>query len=631
MSQPAIVIRPILTNLFTPERIHAHLTPPGTWHPFPTASERDTLNGLPNEERKRMVAEAEEFLGIAWPELPATMYADFQRNGNRSRYEGRYFARRSALSHLVLGECAEGVGRFLDDIINGVWAICEETSWCVPAHVSGPNNPLRALPDPLSPYVDLFAAETGALLTWTHYLLGNQLAAVMDEVPKRIIREVHTRILAPYRTRDDWWWLGKARTRQVNNWNPWIHSNILAANLLLEPDATVHTQTVERIIEGLDVFLAAYDDDGGCDEGTSYWGHAAASLFDNLDTLHSASNGALDGFGVPLVQEMGRYIYRMHIGGAWYVNFADGAAQTTPEADLVYRYGKRIADPHLMAQGAYASHVAAGIFPRSGIARQLAAIFNAAELVAADATPPLIREAWLPGIQVLAAREQEGSANGLFLAVKGGHNDESHNHNDVGSFIVALDGVPVVIDVGVETYSRATFSSERYTIWTMQSAYHNLPLINGFGQMPGEEFAARDVSCAITDTSAELRLDIAGAYPPEAHIASWRRTARLERGPDARIVIEDAFALTETPATLAMHLMVAGDVDTTATGILRCTHGARLLHIRYDAATFTPVVEAVSTEDPRLHAVWGDRIFRVRLEAIAPTANGNWTLTFKTA
>src|SRR5262249_6996608 len=151
----------------------------------------------------------------------------------------------------------------------------------------------------------------------------------------------------------------------------------------------------------------------------------------------------LDGFAMPLAQEMGRYLYRMHIGGPWYVNFADGSAKATPESDLVYRYGKRIGDPALMAQGAYSRQ----FLPdqearRTDTARRLAAIFNATDLDAADATPPLIREAWLPGVEVLTARERAGSADGLFLAAKGGHNAESHNHNDIGSFIVALDGAP---------------------------------------------------------------------------------------------------------------------------------------------------------------------------------------------
>ena len=77
----------------------------------------------------------------------------------------------------------------------------------------------------------------------------------------------------------------------------------------------------------------------------------------------------------------------------------------------------------------------------------------------------------------MAARSKDGSAEGLYLAAQGGHNAESHNHNDVGNFIVYADGQPAIIDVGVETYTAKTFSSQRYEIWTMQSAYHNLPSI----------------------------------------------------------------------------------------------------------------------------------------------------------
>lgn len=69
--------------------------------------------------------------------------------------------------------------------------------------------------------------------------------------------------------------------------------------------------------------------------------------------------------------------------------------------------------------------------------------------------------------------------SGLFFAAKGGYNNESHNHNDAGTFSLYLHTTPVFIDAGVGTYTRQTFSSERYTIWTMQSNYHNLPMING--------------------------------------------------------------------------------------------------------------------------------------------------------
>ncbi len=114
--------------------------------------------------------------------------------------------------------------------------------------------------------------------------------------------------------------------------------------------------------------------------------------------------------------------------------------------------------------------------------------------------------------------------------MKAGDNGDGHNHNDVGSLTVYKDGRPFLIDVGVETYTRKTFSPDRYDIWTMQSAFHNLPTFDGVEQSAGEAFAARDVAVELGDAVAAIAMDIAGAYPPEARLAHYRRAVRLIKG-----------------------------------------------------------------------------------------------------
>ncbi|CAA9284232.1 MAG: hypothetical protein AVDCRST_MAG77-4142 [uncultured Chloroflexi bacterium] len=635
--------RSLLRQLFPTSLIRETLLSREDWRPFPRCAERAGWQQLPDDVRSRTVAQAEPHLGKSWPELPATLFLEYRRNGNRSRYEAHHFARRTSLAQLVLGECVEGKGRFLDDIVNGVWALCEESFWGVPAHNArhSPLFPGSGLPDTSLHEVDLFAAETGALLAWTHYLVGKQLAAELPVVTDRIVREVEARILTPYRTLDDWRWLGHTH-RPVNNWNPWIHSNILAANLLLEADAARRRDTVLRIVKWLDVFLDGYHDDGGCDEGPSYWGRGGASLFDCLELLHSASAGRLDVYGAPLVQEIGRYIYRAHVAGPWYVNFADASAKPSPSGNLVYRYGKRIGDPRMMAHGAYVAQQSLGEVDargRASLARALPAIFSEDEVRRAAGAPPLVREAWLDGIQMLAAREWEGSADGLFLAAKGGHNAESHNHNDVGQFIVALDGHPLLIDVGVETYTRKTFGEQRYDIWTMQSLYHNLPAIDGQGQRPGRAFNAGDVAAEVTPERAALRLDLADAYPAELGIRRWQREVRLERGtgpssaahaPDTgRIVLDESWELDRAPQSLALHLMTSGAVDSSRPGTLACASPTRPLLVRYDPQMFTHRVEEIAVKDARLQPVWGDRVYRVVLGARQPVAAGSWSITIE--
>lgn len=634
----------LLTHHLPPERVRAALLPRAAWRPYPTATERAGWQVLPDETRAHLVAAAELSRGMVWPDLPATLFLDFVRDGNRSRYEERHFARRGALVALVLGECAEGNGRFLDDIINGVWAICEESFWGVPAHnfsgrepFAGPPHSKEALalglPDTAFRTIDLFAAETGALLAWTWYLLREQIGARVPVVVDRIEREMQERILVPYRAYDEWWWLGK--NRRTNNWNPWIHSNILAANLLMEPDEATRAETVVRVIDGLDAFLATYHTDGGCDEGTNYWGRAGGSLYDCLHWLYSASDGTLNGFDLPLVQEIGRYIYRTHLGGPWYVNFADGAGKPTPDGDLIYRYGQRIGDPLLMRQGRYIARQSLrslddAVKQRGGnsMGRLLPTIFAHAD-ADTDATPPLIGEAWLDGIEVLTARERGGTTDGLYLAAKGGHNAESHNHNDVGQFIIGVDGEPALIDVGVETYTRETFGPNRYAIWTMRSTYHNLPVINSFEQADGRDYAARAVAATRTGDHAELSLDIAGAYPEEAGVREWRRTVRLDRGATPRVVLHETWTLDAPPQSLALHLMARGVVDTATAGVLRCASPTRPLIIHYDPAVFAVVAEPITINDTRLRPVWGERITRIVLTAQHPERAGAWELVME--
>lgn len=641
MTTVATIPRGPLSSRFPTELVERSLIPYGTWHPYPTADDRAGWAALPAATRAALVATAEARLGMVWPDLPATLFLEFVRDGNRSRFEGRYFGRRHALVELVLGECAEGAGRFLDDIVNGVWAICEESSWCVPAHSFAPRfaplvppngrYPSAGLADTAYPVVDLFAAETGALLAWTHYLLGTRLASHLPVLIDRLEREVQSRVLGPYRAIDSWHWLGISPESRglINNWNPWINSNVLAANLLLERDQAVRTATVVRAINSIDGFLAGYHDDGGCDEGTSYWGRAGGSLFDCLDLLASASNGALDAFDLPLVREIGRYIYRAHIADDWYVNFADGAARVAIDIPIVHGYGRRIGDPALLAQVAASLRVNAHRDWRGGdCERVLRSLHSPVPEAERDAEPPLVREAWLDGIQVLTARERAGSASGLFLAAKGGHNAESHNHNDIGSVIVALDGRPVVIDVGVGVYTRQTFSADRYTIWTMQSGYHNLPVINGHEQRDGRAYTARDVVATLSEDAAGLSLDIAGAYPAEARIRRWQRAARLERGTSPRIVLTDDYDLAAPPTSLALHLMLANEVDIATHGTIRCTTATRPLVIGYDPAIFSAALEPITIDDARLAPVWGERIYRLTLHARMLEPRGRWEVTF---
>ncbi len=624
----------MLTQRYPPDSLR--LVTRSEWTPHPAATDRPAWSQIPAWMRDKLIRAGEDALHEPWQPLLASQFLEYDRIGDRGNYEAAYFARRNKLIALALAECAEGLGRFVDDVADGIWLICEETYWGLPAHMAMQRRGV-GLPDVTEPTVDLFAAETAASLAYIQYLLGDGLDNVSPLIRPRITAEIQRRILRPNLERDDFSWMGFVGAEHPNNWNPWINSNWLACVLLIEEDAERRLNAVAKIMRSLDRFIESYPADGGCDEGPAYWMRAAGSLYECLEQLHQATAGQVDAFDDPLIQEMGRFICRVHIDGSYYLNFADATAILKPESTLIYCYGQAIEDADMTAFGAWAAQAApdggAGSWgrPIESPMRWLRSIFKAAEIADAPAYAPQPRDVWLPAIQVMAARDEAQSGRGFYVAAKGGHNNESHNHNDVGQFIIFRDGKPLLIDAGVETYSRKTFSPQRYDIWTMQSAYHNLPIIDGVQQSPGEQFAACNLNYTAASDTATLTLDVAHAYPPDAGIRHWVRTIQLQRG--QLVLVEDDYELDHMPGTLTLSLMTVSTVLADMAGILELIPAElpdnRLSAsgvIRYDASRLTPSIETIAITDSRMRPVWGPRIYRILLAAKSPREQDTWKL-----
>ena len=625
--------RSFLTGTFSADSVAQIIVSTDEWHPYPRAGETGWQE-VPENVRRAHIEEGEKLLEATWEPLPASVFLEYVRTGNRTNYQNLSFGRREKLAKLVLAEAMENEGRFLDDILNGIWAISEETYWGVPAHLRL-QEAGHGLADVDEPTVDLFAAETGSLMAWTDYLLGEKLDALSPLIRRRIRSEVDRRILTPNFEREDFWWMGFAGGR-INNWNPWVNSNWLTMVLLLEEDEERRSAAIYKIMQSLDLFIDSYPEDGGCDEGPGYWSRAAGSMFDNLELLYLASGGKIDIFDRPLVKEMGKYIYRSYIADAYYINFADAGARIAVEPALVYRYGKNIDDE---AMKGFASFVAQstgfgeGYVPgRFGhLNRQLPALFVVDELKETPAEEPLIYGFWLPDTEVMAARSMEGTREGFYLAAKGGHNDESHNHNDIGNFIVYHNGSPVLIDVGAGNYTARTFSSERYSIWNMQSAYHNVPTINGMMQKEGRDYKGRYVEFKTHITRARLQMNLERAYPEEAAIRSWVRILTLNR--DAGIDLQDSFMLNEYKAPSMLHFMTPRTVEVVEPGLIAFRAGeasvelpARDIFMHYDAEALEVNLETIVLEDTRLVAGWGERLTRVSLIIKGTGTNGEFAI-----
>ena len=608
--------RNLLTGKITTAELSDILLAAENWHPYPTIDEPDSWDQFPEFIRIAFIQEGEKYLEYTWPVIPATAALDFVRDGNRTNYENVSFGRRKALTSLVMAELFERKGRFIDQIINGIWAICEETYWGVSAHI-GYQKKGAGLPDVTEPTIDLFATETSCQMSWVLYLLGTRLNEESPLIRERIEYEIQRRIIEPGLQRTDFWWMGY-RGQSLNNWTPWICSNWLPTVMLIEKDPERKTASVYKIMTILDHFLNHYPADGGCDEGPGYWNQAGGSLFDCLEDLYSISSGKINIFNEQLIINMGLYIHKAYISYPYFINFADASATPSPDPFLIYRYGKSINNGDLMDFGAFLAieewSGSENLFYTFGALgrRQFPALLSINEVLKYDGGEPLQPYSWLPDIQVMTARSSDKTADGLFLAAKGGHNDESHNHNDVGNFIIYLNGEPAIIDVGVETYRRQTFSNERYTIWTMQSAYHNLPTINGQMQMNGRQYEARNVTFERNQNGTKFGLNLEDVYTEEAGIKSFRRTLEFKKGKE--ILLKDQFLFNNANNQVDLNIMTCFRIYENLPGqLVLCNKNnpSEKLKLIYNKEIFTLVIEPIQITDEKLHRVWGDEITRI--------------------
>lgn len=623
----ALFSQNLLSGKYSYEQLRGLLVPQAKWTPFPRMEDRAGWAKADPRAGDAVIKKAAAYLGYEWPAIPATKSLLIVRNGDRASYETISFKKREVLGTLLLAEIYENKGRFTDDIINGVWSVCEESFWGASAHL--PRN-YDGLMDVSAPFVELFSAETAMLLSWVDYFMGDKLDAVSPQIRKRIYYETNNRIFRPLMTKYHGWMSTTPDGRRPNNWNPWICSNWLNSVLLLEKNDSLRTATVQKILGVLDAFLNPYPADGGCDEGPGYWGAAAASLYDNIAMLNLASGNAFRYvYQDEKVRNMGRFIYRAQISEHYFLDFADADPQPGMPATMIYRFGKDIEDTAMMKFGAFYlkedNKVSAGGFHYF---RNLFAVFMEDEFEHVPKGLQLPENVWWPDLQVMVARDHGGSTDGFFVAAKGGNNDESHNHNDIGNFVVYYDGLPVLIDVGRGTYTAKTFSAHRYDIWFNQSDYHNDPNVNGQAQSPGPLFKAKDVAYKTAKGFSQLTMDIGPSYRAAAGIRQWQRGIRLNRGKD--VAISETIRL-ERADSLTEHFMTCYPATLNEPGIV-VIHGKQDFYLRYPAGKFGASIEKVSLtgmEDKGVQQKWGDNIYRINLKALKPEVNTqyNFSLT----
>ena len=626
----------------------------GDWMPYPSYTDRKGWDQLLGEDKAFVISKGEEYLKYEWKTVPASAYLAYERTGERGVMESPFQANRIALNALMMAELAEGKGRFIDQIVNGAWLTCQMPSWVLSAHLPRQATH-RSLPDPRHQIIDLVSAGVGAEIAIAWHFFKDEFEKIDPSINYTLQTSVREKILDPFvikeKRKGSWWIMENWKPGQlVNNWTPWCNSNVLICCLLMETDPQRYQQEIELSLHSVDQFINYVQSDGACEEGPSYWESAGAKLFDYVQLVHDATKGRLSLMDNKLLRAMGEYIVRSYIGNNWVVNFADATAKLKMNPALIYSFGSGTGSREMMD---FSLHYLADRKSEQFISskpviwhdtfRSLQSIRSTAKMRRdADSLNTLSQKSsfskvynaliadipqctWYDRTQFLYLRNKSG----WFVGAKGGHNNESHNHNDIGSFILYIDNTPVFVDAGVETYSKKTFSAERYTIWTMQSDYHNLPVINGTSQAPGEEFKAKDVSCDLKKLS--FSADISGAYTPAAECNSWKRSYSLKEG---SLEISDVYSLRKRILPDTVNFLVQGyvylpgetcpDGSVVGKGSVVVVNSDVTVKLSFPH-TLTPSFEEISITDPRLTAVWGNTLRRISLTTASDAAtNGKY-------
>ncbi|MDT0158223.1 heparinase II/III family protein [Microbacterium sp. ARD32] len=593
--------------------------------PVPAASDRDFWDGVDPRIREAILREADRLRDEPWPQPQLSEWSAYARTGDRSAYERALFLRNRRTRLAVLAAALEPTEQRVLEAADGLWHKIEQATWCWPAHDDVVSRGLR-VPDPARPFVDLGAGEDAALVAWAALLLRDGLEQHVPGLVARLGSEARARVLEPFLARE-WHWEGTEE--DVHNWAPWIHGNLLVAAVAFA-DAELRKRVLDRCVDGLDRYLAQLPADGAIDEGFAYWWQGAGRAFDALRLLDALTGGAIaarlvDG-ALAGLGELARFPQRMQVGPGWFASFADAEARADDGTPwhVLFRAATLCREPETAAFALRerGDRPLCGLDDgvHAGLGRMLAELAD----LRSGALDAARHPASAPGRDAAETRPDEPRPDvllssigvgireraGLTVVVKGGHNGENHNHNDLGSIAVAVDGVPLLPDLGRAEYRSETFSDQRYELWNIRSDWHSAPLPRGAVQLPEEQWRAR-----MDAVDEGWALDLTNAYP------AGERWTRIVRVTDAGLVVRDESAALADPAT-RIAVLCTGVPERDGDDVLIAgRHGSRGLRLSFDPAEVE--FETVVVDDRYLRRSWGDRVTRM---LFAPQPASCWEL-----
>ncbi len=584
----------------------------GTYSPTPTIEDRAFWQKVGRSAAGRSVVdEAAAEASRRFEPLPDELYLDYSKTGNRTRYEKVYFAKLRSFRTLVVAECVDNKGRFLKAIEQAVASYAADKTWVLPAHDTGLDNfEGRQIT------IDLFASEVACELANASHILGERL----DEETRALVhKEARRRIFDPYTQMVTegkprmWWLMG------TNNWNAVCLANVTgtALALLEKPqEKAFYIAAAEKYITS---FLKGFTADGYCSEGIDYWNYGFGCFVRLGHMLNEVSGGEVDLFALPKARVAGLFARRMEIAAGAYPAFADCTVTSTPNPLLMRYVSRRYGLPPTNSQRSRSCRFRwldeFGVF-------SFALEDEAA--VAAPAKPA--RRDWFKDAGVLICRgATAGRGVPVGVALKGGHNAEHHNHNDVGSYVFCIGGELPLVDPGAEVYTRRTFGRDRYASGVLNSFGHAVPRVAGQLQQTGRAAAAKVLALELTDAADSMTLDLSAAYRVKS-LKRLQRSFVFRRDP-ASLTVTDEVEF-DSAESFGTAVITFGSWEKVAESRLRVHDGQRAVVVDINASGLPLAISAVKIdEDVR----GGRQPTRIGIDVARPVQNATIRLTIRPA
>jgi len=503
------------------------------------------------------------------PALPDELYLDFSKTGNRSRCERVLKGRQSRIVSFTLAECLEDRGRFLSPLTKTIEALCAEKTWTYPAHDRKLDNFHGRTVE-----IDLRASAVAWDLATADYLVGDRLSPAT----RRMVREnVQRRVLQPFRDmvqgrRPEIHWL-----RATHNWNAVCLAGVTGAALALEESPDDRAWFIAAAQHYIRFFLSGFTPDGYCSEGVGYWNYGFGHFLMLGEAIRQATGNRLDLFADPAALQPARYGLRTEIINGLYPTIADCHPGSRPAQEFVQFICERL--------GLAVPDAGQADFTRPSGSLAATMMFSFLDkplpiVASAKITPDSPLRTWFKDGGVLICRPQPGSETQFAAVLKGGHNAEHHNHNDVGSFSVIAGKAMVICDPGGEIYTARTLSAHRYDSKVLSSYGHAVPVIGGELQRTGAQARAAVLRADFRDEEDTLALDLRSAYTAPG-LKRLERTFVFQRGESAGLTVCDEATFSE-PTSFETALITWGDWKRLSETELSLTDDGGAVRVRID-------------------------------------------------